>query len=159
MNEKTYVEYAPIALTSEIFSNSEMHYHQLVEQSIKKIKWPNAGDFSEKIMQATIMRFGEYSMEIEDVANDLKITVNAIKSHLNLEGESFVRLRIKVRHHLSIFHLIEGKSIDTIACHLGFSERKTFEQAFKRWTGLTPREFQKYYELYIHKAPSLIEPD
>jgi len=38
--------------------------------------------------------------------------------------------------------LVLDDSIQSVACTLGFSAPSAFHHAFKKWTGMTPREYR-----------------
>ncbi len=100
--------------------------------------------FAQQIVSALLGRVGAFTMEIQDVANDLGITVDEIRYQLKNQGEDFPSLRKRVRMHLAAKYLIEGKSIERIADELGYSEITIFSATFKSWAGMTPHKFKKY---------------
>lgn len=118
---------------------------QVIDHCNQNTSMPEVKGISQKVVEAMIARQGRFSMEVDDVAEDLELSVEELRYQLKQEGEAFRQLRTQVRHSLAVLHLIEGTSIDDIACRLGFSARNTFTDAFKRWTGLPPNQFRKYY--------------
>ncbi len=122
-----------------------LSYQQVIDQCNPDSTLPDVKGISQKVVEAIVARQGLFSMEVNDVAEDLGLSVEELRYQLKQDGEEFRQLRTQVRHNLAVLHLIEGTSIDDIACRLGFSARNTFTDAFKRWTGIPPNQFRKYY--------------
>ena len=62
--------------------------------------------------------------------------------HLAEEGTSFKELLNEARVTLGRNYVEEGRlSVTEIAFVLGFADTSTFSRAFKRWTGMSPREY------------------
>jgi AraC-like DNA-binding protein len=55
-------------------------------------------------------------------------------------------LRDDLRFHYAIKYLIDDNlSVDLVSRALDFSDRTSFTNAFKRWTGLSPSTFRKLF--------------
>lgn len=121
---------------------------RLIEKNLKDSHLPNLDGFEKSVMSALLGRAGRFTMEVEDVAEDLNMTADELRYDLKKQGKEFMELRKAVRKHLAIKGLIQGGSIDSISCQLGYSEQKTFSNMFKLWTGMSPGKFRKYYLLY-----------
>jgi AraC-like DNA-binding protein len=63
---------------------------------------------------------------------------------LEEEGLTYSRLVEKVRFERAIYWLSDPsiQSVD-ISADLGYSDAAHFSRAFKRWTGLSPREYRR----------------
>jgi AraC-like DNA-binding protein len=80
----------------------------------------------------------------EALARALRVSERTLRRRLQQEGVSYQALLDDVRHGLArALVLRPDLSIAQVAEQLGFSEVSTFYRAFKRWTGLTPAQFQK----------------
>lgn len=77
---------------------------------------------------------------IEQMANELGMTSRTLQRRLKDDGTSFQDLRDEVRKELADHYLDGDLSIAEISFLLGFSQPSAFFRAFKRWTGVTPRE-------------------
>ena len=65
---------------------------------------------------------------------------------LGLTESNFAQLRDDLRFHYAIKYLIgEHMSVDTVSKALDFSDRTSFTNAFKRWTGLSPSVCRKLF--------------
>ena len=63
---------------------------------------------------------------------------------------SYLQIVDEVRAGLARTQLRSSRSsVDTIARGMGFSDATSFSRAFKRWTGMSPRQFRARGEL-IH---------
>jgi AraC-like DNA-binding protein len=81
------------------------------------------------------------------VAKRLAIGRKTLYRSLRAEGTSFENVLLELRHRLALEYLCESKfTISEVAYLVGFSEPAAFSRAFKRWTGLSPRDFRKSRE-------------
>ncbi len=76
-------------------------------------------------------------------ASRLGMSERSLRTHLAREGSSFRTLVDEVRCAVAREELRKPNAcVSEIACNLGFSEPSAFHRAFKRWTGLTPRDYR-----------------
>lgn len=108
----------------------------------------NLDGFSRDVAAATEIRGGCWTMTIEDVSKILGFSVAEISEKLSNEKMSFKIIRSSVRFHLAMKHIVLGTSIEDMSIALAYPQRKSFDKAFKEWTGLPPGKFRKYYSLY-----------
>ncbi len=81
---------------------------------------------------------------IENISRKLGISVRTLQRKLKEEGKSHQDLLDEMRSELSRRYLQEPKlAICEVAYLLGFSEPSAFHRAFRRWTGITPKEFRR----------------
>jgi AraC-like DNA-binding protein len=81
---------------------------------------------------------------IETISQNLGISVRTLQRKLKEEGKSHQGLLDEMRCELSKRYLQEPKlAICEVAYLLGFSEPSAFHRAFRRWTGITPKEFRR----------------
>ena len=86
-------------------------------------------------------------ISIENVAKNLAMSVRNLQIKLKDEGASYRRLLDAVRKEIALSYLKENEvSVCDIAFLLGFSEQSAFNHAFKRWTGINPRQYLKKVE-------------
>lgn len=91
---------------------------------------------------ATEFRGGNPSLE--HVADQLGLTPRTLQRKLQELGTSHNELLEQMRRQLAMRYLREREmAICEVAYLLGFSESSSFHRAFKRWTGLTPKEFRQ----------------
>ncbi|MDB5987472.1 MAG: AraC family transcriptional regulator [Nevskia sp.] len=81
--------------------------------------------------------------DMEAIAAELCMTSRHLRRLLDDEGTSFRALADEVRQALAEQLLRSPRiKLDEIAERLGYAERASFIQAFKRWKGVTPRAFR-----------------
>lgn len=81
---------------------------------------------------------------IETISRKLGISVRTLQRKLREENTSHQELLDEMRSVLSRRFLQEPKvAICEVAYLLGFSEPSAFHRAFRRWTGITPKEYRR----------------
>ena len=81
---------------------------------------------------------------IERVAQKLNLHPRTLQRRLREDGESYGDIQDRCRYEVAVVHLKQPhRDLEAISELLGFSDRQNFTRAFKRWTGLSPREFRK----------------
>lgn len=80
---------------------------------------------------------------LEAIAQHLSISPRTLQRKLKEEHSSHQDLLDEMRRNLSARYLREPEmAICEVAYLLGFSEPSAFHRAFRRWTGMTPREYR-----------------
>lgn len=78
-----------------------------------------------------------------EVARELALSEQTLRRRLRAEASSFQTIKDDLRRDKAIFLLSTGAhTIADIAERLAFSSPAAFSRAFKKWTGLPPREYQ-----------------
>lgn len=78
----------------------------------------------------------------EQLALDLRIAPRTLRRRLAAEGDSFQRLRDRIRRDRAVRDLRAGISVERAAERAGFNDSSAFHRAFRRWTGLSPGQFR-----------------
>ena len=77
------------------------------------------------------------------VAYSLNMSESAFQKKLKAAGTSYQTLLDDVRSELAQHHLSQADiSVDEVAYLLGFSDSSNFTRAFRRWLGVSPKEFR-----------------
>jgi AraC-like DNA-binding protein len=80
----------------------------------------------------------------DTVANRLYRSTSTLQRQLTAEGTSYRNILETTRRSLAEKYLRDGEySQAEIAYMTGFSDQSNFARAFKRWTGMSPGQFQK----------------
>lgn len=103
-----------------------------------------------RVVEKLLNRIGSMPMGIERIAEDLSMSKRTLQRRLQQQNLNFAQLRDQVRFHYAIGYLLEQhSSVDNISTLLDFSDRTSFTNAFKRWTGLSPSAFRKLFRDYV----------
>ena len=87
------------------------------------------------------------ALTIEQCANDLSMSMTSFRRKLAQEETSYKLIHQKYLNELCVHGLLTKKHrIDELSTLLGYSERATFERAFKQKFGITPRQFRTLAE-------------
>jgi AraC-like DNA-binding protein len=82
--------------------------------------------------------------DIVTLAKKLGISARSLQRRLKSEGTSHRMLLAKARANAACSLLKSSDlTIDAVAKRVGFSERRAFERAFRRWTGHTPASYRR----------------
>ena len=85
---------------------------------------------------------------IEAVAAVLKLHPRTLQRRLRDEGTSFADLHDRARYHAAMASLKQGQTnLESLSEQLGFSDRRSFTRAFKRWSGLSPSVFRSHSQV------------
>jgi AraC-like DNA-binding protein len=92
---------------------------------------------------AELMRIPSEFPAMETVAQRLCMTSRNLRRRLEAEGTSYQRLLASVQKSIAIKYVTSSRmSAEEIAIQLGFSDAPSFRNAFRRWTGKTPKQFR-----------------
>jgi AraC-like DNA-binding protein len=82
--------------------------------------------------------------DIDHIADKLHTSRQTLYRKLKAEGVSFQTLLEDVRFSLAKTQLKNSElSLSEIAFSLGFSDLSAFSRAFKRWSGVSPKDFRE----------------
>jgi AraC-like DNA-binding protein len=103
----------------------------------------------EQVIQSLLLVNGT---RIEDVAEMVGCSVRSLQRQLARNGLRYSDLVMRARFNLATKRLIanDGTMID-IALDLGYADQSHFSRAFRRWAGMSPREFRRNHKV----APSI----
>lgn len=119
------------------------------EEYVQQARLPEVYGVPGRVVEVLQKRIGKSSLSIDFIAEEMNLSKRTLQRRLQQQCISFAQLRDQVRFHHSINLLIEHTmSIDSISASLDFSDRTSFTNAFKRWTGLSPSTFRKLFRDY-----------
>lgn len=105
---------------------------------------PDDSDLVEVVRRVIVNLTKEGVPELEQVAQELRLSPRALYQSLTEQGVSFRDLRESALQQLAEERLRNPKmTLAEIAQTLGYSEQSAFTRAFKRWTGLTPTQWRE----------------
>lgn len=140
----SYITYSSQALENKVSgSDSDMFKHFEYMLSNAEREHDRLNKYTRSVMKAIEKRMAAKTPRIEDVAQELALSVRALQVNLNSEGTSFQSILKNIRKELSIVQLKNSElNITDVAFLSGYSNISTFSRNFKKWTGLTPSEFR-----------------
>lgn len=96
-------------------------------------------------VQAQIrIQFANGDPNLDQVAEQLKITSWSLQRRLGEAGLNFTTLVDKVRQEMAQYYLSRTSlPISELALLLGYSETSAFSRAFRRWHGVCPKQWRK----------------
>lgn len=122
-----------------------LSYHEYLDLA----RIPPAEGISARVLDVLHRRIGQSSLAIDQIAEDLDLSKRTLQRRLQQQDANFAQLRDSLRFHYAIKYLIdEHMSVDSVSKTLDFSDRTSFTNAFKRWTGLSPSVFRKLFRDY-----------
>jgi len=78
------------------------------------------------------------------LADELHLHARTLQRRLKDLGDSHSAIQGRIRYKLAQQWLQDqAQPIEDISDRLGFSDRRSFTQAFSRWSGLTPSQYRR----------------
>lgn len=135
----------------EAVMNVRMPSHNVVQHrralqilSRKLVEAMRARSLVERTRTAIFAGLGNGDVNQEQIARDLGLSRRSLHRHLGEEGVRFSALLEDCRFRVARHALSDtAHSLAQIACELSYSDQTAFERAFKRRTGMTPRQFRQ----------------
>lgn len=104
---------------------------------------PKGPDLVERTRRAINQRLRGGDPALDAVAAELAMSARTLQRHLRDLGYSYNDLADEVRRAAAGLYLQQPDvAIAEVAYLLGFSDQSTFNRAFKRWSGVTPKQFR-----------------
>lgn len=133
--DETWLTHRVAAAPEYVFSILSDHARAMLErlESTRTVR----GRVESVLMP--VLHTGKASLET--AASRLGLGQRTLSRKLRMEGVTFERVLDDLRRALAQSYLEDGKvSISETAYLVGFSDPATFSRAFKRWTGVSPRD-------------------
>lgn len=102
----------------------------------------HGGSLTQRVQQHLASCQGRYP-SLEEMAATEHVSSRTLIRHLREEGTTYQQLLDAVREELACWLLLQTTlPVDTIAERLGYGDTSNFSRTFRRWLGMTPREFR-----------------
>lgn len=110
------------------------------------IPYKEKPSYANKVREQVYSHSGNIIPTLSEVANTFAISERQLQIHLKSEGFSFSSIINQYKMETALEFLKNPmNTVDEIAYILGFSERSSFDRAFKRWTKTTPIEYRSCF--------------
>lgn len=124
--------------------DSGRHRSVLAHLSRELAEKARARSLTARTRTAIYETLGTGQADQETIARQLGLSRRSLHRHLGEEGTRFSVLLDECRYRVARHALIDTPhSLAQIACELDYSDQTAFERAFKRRTGITPKQFRQ----------------
>lgn len=117
------------------------HFEQYAQDFLAQME--RKDETTRAVTKIILSRLDDETLSIQKVAKEMAISVRTLQNRLEAEGVVFSDLLRDIRQRLAKRYLRENYSVEQITYLLGFSEPSVFRKAFKKWLGVTPREYRE----------------
>lgn len=105
---------------------------------------PQAGDLAETTRRMVAHLAPQGMPELEQVAQELRLSPRVFYRRLAEQGLNFRDLREAALRQVAEMHLRDERlTLADVGALLGYSEQSAFSRAFKRWTGQSPLQWRR----------------
>jgi len=102
----------------------------------------SSGNISDRV-RAVFQTLDPHVPDLDEVCAALHMSSATLKRKLKADGATFKDLKDSFRLRRATYLLGDTEdSVEEIADELGFSDASGFSKAFRRWTGIAPREWR-----------------
>ncbi|MEJ2352724.1 MAG: AraC family transcriptional regulator [Anaerolineales bacterium] len=132
------IVFTPIKLPNpELLQYFENYAQEFLAEMDRQNEYTNA------VTKIILAHLDDEDLTIKKVAKELSVSVRTLQNRLGEEGVIFSELLQEIRERLAKKYLRENYTVANITYLLGFSEPSVFRKSFKRWSGVTPREYRE----------------
>ncbi|MFQ6538059.1 MULTISPECIES: AraC family transcriptional regulator [Aphanothece] len=116
-------------------------------------------DFVGSLEQTLATLFLDGYPSIELTAEAVDLSVRTLQRNLSKQGLSYSRLVDRVRYQQAVsFMQNQDIPLIEVAYSLGYSDPANFSHAFKRWTGVAPRQYRQLNASHPHGGGDSHQP-
>jgi AraC-like DNA-binding protein len=144
-----YVPMGELVISREAWNtpvpNSDQQLLKIMDEHAQMLmaQRPMPDDFVAQVRKEIVRELHGGEAQRDTIAEKLHMSPRTLQRRLEDNGLAFADLLDDVRAELAKINLrASDLSLAEIGFLLGFSEQSSFNRAFKRWTGKTPREYR-----------------
>ena len=139
-----------LAFDRDLLDRPQMHQHPalfsvLRAEAERALQRVTAGlRPSDQLRQYLLARRPDCLPDISTAARDLGLSERSLRRRLAADATTY-RTLVRTMLEASAGHMLRdpSRSIQETAHALGFSDAGAFHRAFKRWTGMTPKQYRE----------------
>lgn len=117
------------------------YFEKYAENFLAELDHKN--EHTRAVTKIILSQLDDEELSIHKVAKEMTMSVRTLQKRLEEEGVVFSDLYRDIRKRLAQNYLRENYTVEQITYLLGFSEPSVFRKAFKKWAGVTPREYRE----------------
>ncbi|MBN1311181.1 MAG: AraC family transcriptional regulator [Anaerolineae bacterium] len=117
------------------------HFEQYAQDFLAQMECKD--ETTRAVIRIILERLDDETLSIKKVAREMAVSVRTLQNRLADEGVVFSQLLKDIRQQLAKKYLREDYTVEQITYLLGFSEPSVFRRAFKKWSGVTPKEYRE----------------
>jgi AraC-like DNA-binding protein len=126
------------------YPDEELHQTLSALARRRLLQKPQQIPYATRVYQTLIWQKPPRDTKMSTVARALGLSVRTLRRHLTAEAKSYSDIVNEALIAIAKTSLRdERRTIIETALDLGFADNTSFHRAFKRWTGLTPMEYQR----------------
>jgi AraC-like DNA-binding protein len=126
-----------------LYANPDMleYFENYAQEFLAEMDRQN--EYARTVTKIILSKLDDEKLSIKKVAREMSVSVRTLQNRLKEEGVVFSELLTDTRQKLAKKYLLEDYSVEQITYLLGFSEPSVFRKAFKKWSGVTPRQYRE----------------
>lgn len=142
-SEQLRIEMPPDLLTCPSLAPDPEAYRTALRDCERQLSQIQLGTVTTRVQRRLLGCDGSYP-SLEQMAEMEHVSVRTLIRHLREEGMTYQRLLDGVREELACWLLVHtGLSVEAVAEKLGYQDTSNFSRTFRRWLGVTPRDFRQ----------------
>jgi AraC-like DNA-binding protein len=126
----------------QLYANGDLHRLLQAHADVALSRVANGVSMVQRVEQLLASNQPRELPTMQAVARSLDISARTLARKLQAEGVAYTQLIEKRRASAAKCMLVAGRlTIQEVANALGFADTPAFHKAFRRWTGLTPKQY------------------
>jgi len=141
--ENSFTIALKVIFTPILYANPELleYFENYAQEFLAEMD--RQSEYASTVTKILLSQLDDEDLSIKKVAKEMSVSVRTLQNRLKAEGVVFSDLLQDVREKLAKKYLRENYTVEDITYLLGFSEPSVFRKAFKKWSGVTPRQYRQ----------------
>jgi AraC-like DNA-binding protein len=125
------------------------HFERYAQEFMAQLE--RKDEYTRAVTRIILSKLDDEDLTIEKIAREMAVSVRTLQKRLEEEDVVFTDLLKDIRQRLAQKYLRDNYTVEQITYLLGFSEPSVFRKAFKKWLGVTPREYRESTYMMTNK--------